>query len=144
MVVLSISASQFLHAPLGYRCRFRWSKSSKGWWWPAARTLSLPVSQAFFFFFSPSLSLYRSCFLILFNRFFLYAHKLSNGVKVPKQYNLCLLNCERVNLGKKQRWKARVKKWVRARKKEPNKQHQNLKSLDCFQGFAYPPTNPEK
>ena len=85
---LSISVSQFLHAPLGYRCRLRWGLSLErnGNGWPYEFCL---LCIASIFFFSSPFSVPLVCFQLQaffsfsFNPFFL--HRLSNSVKVVKQ-----------------------------------------------------------
>ena len=69
MVVLFISVSQFVHAPLGYRCRLRRSKSGKGWWLMAVQTLS-PLFRKLFFFLLPFLCITSFFFFFKLQAFF--------------------------------------------------------------------------
>lgn len=86
---LSISVSQFLHAPLGYRCRLRWGLSLERNGNGRPYEFCLLCIASFFFFLlsflcTAGLFLVASIFLLFsFNLFFL--HRLSNSVKVVKQ-----------------------------------------------------------
>ena len=81
------------------------SKSGKDWWWPAVRILSPLYRKRFFFFLLPFLCiatniyiyvfifLVASLFLFYFNHYtHTHTQRLSNSVKVVKQYNLSLFN----------------------------------------------------
>ena len=69
VVVLSMSVSQFLRAPLGYRCRFEWYNSGKGMDGGGYELCLLLISVLQVFFFSSfSISVLQALVLRVFIR----------------------------------------------------------------------------
>ena len=68
VVVLSMSVSQFLHAPLGYKCRFEWYNSGNGMDGGGYELCLLLISVSQVFFFPSSIFVLQASVLRVFIR----------------------------------------------------------------------------